>query len=66
MVLAEGSTPDDADNLSLITRPLLDGGLGGVERARLDWDFKPEDGCAQHVNITGIVLFASIDKPILI
>lgn len=44
MVLAEGSTPDEAVNLSLITRPLLDGGRGGVERARLDWDFKPESG----------------------
>lgn len=41
MVLAEGSTPDDAVNLSLITRPLREGGLGGVDRARLDWDFKP-------------------------
>lgn len=43
MVLAEGSTPDEAVNLSLITRPLLDGGRGGVERARLDWDFKPDE-----------------------
>lgn len=42
MVLADGSTPDEAVNLSLITRPLLDGGRGGVERARLDWDFKPD------------------------
>lgn len=42
MVLAEGSTPGEAVNLSLITRPLLEGGRGGVERARLDWDFKPD------------------------
>lgn len=42
MVLAEGSTLDEAVNLSLMTRPLLDGGRGGVERARFDWDFKPE------------------------
>lgn len=41
MVLVEGSTPDEAVNLSLITRPLLEGGRGGVESARLDWDFKP-------------------------
>lgn len=41
MVFAEGSTPEEAVSLSLITRPLLDGGLGGVERARLDCDFKP-------------------------
>lgn len=41
MVLVEGSTPDEAENLSLITRPLLEGGRGGVESARLDWDFKP-------------------------
>lgn len=42
MVLAEGSAPDEVVNLSLITRPLREGGLGGVDRARLDWDFKPE------------------------
>ena len=41
IVLAEGSTPDEAVNLSLNTRPLLEGGRGGVERALLDWDFKP-------------------------
>lgn len=43
MVLAEGSTPEEAVNLSLMTRPLLDGGRGGVERARFDWDFKPNN-----------------------
>lgn len=42
MVLAEGSTPDEAVSLSLMTRPRRDGGRGGVERARLDWDFKPD------------------------
>lgn len=42
MVLAEGSTPEEAVNLSLITRPLREGGLGGVDSARLDWDFRPE------------------------
>lgn len=60
MVLAEGSTPDEAVNLSLITRPLLDGGLGGVERARLDWDFKPEYGHGEQRDRTGLwVLFSS-------
>ncbi len=52
MVLAEGSTPDEAVNLSLITRPLLEGGRGGVERARLDWDFKPDGRGTQHGNPT--------------
>lgn len=36
MVLAEGSLPDAVVNLSLITRPRLEGGRGGVESARLD------------------------------
>ena len=56
MVFAEGSTPDDAVNLSLITRPLLDGGRGGVERARLDCDFKPDDRDRHHGNIKSLLL----------
>ena len=41
MVLAEGSTPEEAVSLSLITRPLREGGRGGVDSALLDWDFRP-------------------------
>jgi hypothetical protein len=41
MVLLEGSEEEEAASLSVITRPLLEGGRGGVDRALLDWDFKP-------------------------
>ncbi len=67
MVLAEGSTPDEAVNLSLITRPLLDGGRGGVDRARLDWDFKPDGRNRQHGNIKSLLaLFSSTEILFLI
>ena len=43
MVLLEGSEEEEAASLSVITRPLLEGGRGGGNRALLDWDFRPED-----------------------
>lgn len=42
MVLADGSTPEEAASLSLRTRPRRDGGRGGVDKALFDWDFRPE------------------------
>ncbi len=36
MVLADGSTPEDAASLSLRTRPRRDGGRGGVDKALFD------------------------------